>query len=216
MHHAQPEGFLATPLSGMGPGILVLHPWWGLNVTIKGICTRLADAGFSAFAPDLYHGKLAVTIPKAESLSSALDGEQAMRDVLAGVVFLSQHCTVADQGLAVIGYSLGAYFALQLSTTSTEHVRAVVLYYGTGPGDFSASRAAYLGHFAEHDPYEDPAYVNSLEETLRAAGRPTTFYHYPGTGHWFCEPDRVDAYNPAAAALAWERTLDFLRQAFAA
>jgi len=193
----------------------VLHPWWGLNQTIKNICTRLAGAGFSAFAPDLYHGKLATTIPEAETLSSALDGEGAMNDVAAGVDFLNQHCTGADQGLAVIGFSLGAYFALQLSTTDPRHIRAVVLFYGTGPGEFNDSRAAYLGHFAADDPYEAEEYVNSLEETIRAAGRPVTFYRYPGTGHWFCEPDRVDAYNPQAADLAWERTLNFLMNSLA-
>jgi carboxymethylenebutenolidase len=36
-------------------------------------------------------------------------------------------------------------------------------------------------------------------------------YTYAGTGHWFCEPDRTDAYNEAAANLAWERTLAFLK-----
>jgi len=38
-----------------------------------------------------------------------------------------------------------------------------------------------------------------------------TFYSYSGTGHWFCEPDRTDRYNPAAANLAWERTLSFIK-----
>ena len=41
--------------------------------------------------------------------------------------------------------------------------------------------------------------VDSLEQSLKHAGRPVTFYHYPGTGHWFAEPDRKDAYNQAAA-----------------
>lgn len=198
----------------MRPGVLVLHPWWGLNETVKNVCTRLAEAGFCAFAPDLYHGRLATTIPEAESLSSELDGEQAMKDVVAGVDFLSQHCAGAEQELAVIGFSLGAYFALQLSTTDPRRIQAVVLFYGTGPGDFSASRAAYLGHFAADDPYEAEEYVNGLEEAIRAAGRPVTFYRYPGTGHWFFESDRMEAYNPEAAALAWERTLAFLKQSF--
>ena len=214
MSHSQPEGFFVTPPNGMGPGVLVLHPWWGLNDTIKTVCTRLAEAGFSAFAPDLYHGELATTIPEAESLSNALDGEQAMQDVLAGMDFLSQHCRGAEQGLAVIGFSLGAYFALQLSIADPQRIRAVVLFYGTGPGDFSTAQAAYLGHFAENDPYEPGEYVDSLEQSLRTAGRPVTFYRYPGTGHWFFEPDRIEAYNPDAAALAWERTLDFLHKFF--
>lgn len=207
---SQPEGFLAFPSSGSGRGVLVLHPWWGLNDTIKSFCTRLAEQGYTAYAPDLYHGKLATTIPEAESLSQALDDAQALDDVNAAVDYLSEQCAQADQGLAVIGFSLGAYFALQISAGRPEYIRAVVLFYGTGPGDFAASRAAYLGHYAENDPYESEEYVHGLEDSLRAAGRLATFYHYPGTGHWFCEPDRVEAYNPAAASLAWERTWGFL------
>jgi carboxymethylenebutenolidase len=117
----------------------------------------------------------------------------------------------ADQGLGVIGFSLGAYFALNLANADPEHIRAVVLFYGTGSNDFGHSRATYLGHFAENDQYEPSDSVDELEEALKQAGRPATVYRYPGTGHWFFEPDRTDAYNREAANLAWERTLTFLK-----
>ena len=52
--------------------------------------------------------------------------------------------------------------------------------------------------------------VPALEATIRAAGREATFHVYPGTGHWFVEPNRPDTYN-AAADLVWERTLAFLK-----
>ena len=71
MANPQPQGFLATPPSGKGNGVLVLHAWWGLNDTIRAFCTRLADAGFIAFAPDLYHGTVATTIPEAEAVGQA-------------------------------------------------------------------------------------------------------------------------------------------------
>jgi carboxymethylenebutenolidase len=53
--------------------------------------------------------------------------------------------------------------------------------------------------------------VDELEHSLKQAGRSVTFYQYAGTGHWFFEPDRMDAYQPEAATLAWERTLAFLQ-----
>jgi carboxymethylenebutenolidase len=211
MTQSQPEGFLAVPPTGKGRGVLVLHPWWGLNDTIKSTCARLAEAGFTVFAPDLYHGKLATTIPEAESLSNALDADRAQGEIAAAVDFLSERCAQADQGLAVVGFSLGAYFALQLSAADPARIRAVVVFYGTGPADFSAARAEYLGHFAAADPYEPEDNVSSLEQAMRATGRPVTFYRYPDTGHWFFEPDRTEAYNQAAAALAWQRTLSFLK-----
>ncbi len=211
MTHPQPEGFLALPPTGQGRGVLVLHPWWGLNDTIQQFCNRLAGAGFSAFAPDLYHGQLAVTISEAERLSQALDHQQARADVAAAAAFLSERAAQADKGLAVIGFSLGASFAIGLSTTDPGHICAVVVFYGTGEGDFSVSKASYLGHFADADEFEPEIYVNGLEQAIRAAGRPVIFHHYPGTGHWFFEPDRLDAYHPVAAELAWDRTLAFLK-----
>ncbi len=212
MAPSQPQGFLALPSGGKGRPVLVLHPWWGLNDTIKSFCTRLADSGFIAFAPDLYHGKVAKTIPEAEALARTLNQnqEQANADLADAIQYLVERN--GQNRLAVIGLSLGASYALDLSASDPERIRSVVLFYGTGAADLSKSRAAYLGHFAENDPYEPAAGVDELEEELKKAGRPVTFYRYPGTGHWFFEPDRADAYNESAAKLAWERTLEFLKR----
>ncbi len=213
MTKAQPQGFLAVPSTGQGYGVLVLHAWWGLNDTIKAVCTQLAEAGFVAFAPDLYHGKVADNIADAESLGQALDSNhlQAKAEIVEAISFLNERVGQPNTGLAVIGFSLGAYYALDLAAAAPEHIRAVVIFYGTGGDDFSNSQATYLGHFAEQDEFEPQANVDSLEESLKRAGRPVTFYRYPGTGHWFFEPDRTEAYNQAAATLAWERTLAFLQ-----
>lgn len=213
MLHSQPDGFLARPPSGSGAGVLVLHPWWGLNETMKSVCARLAENGFVAFAPDLYHGKVADTIADAKSLTSGLNSDQALADIADAVTFLSQQAAQTENRLAVIGFSLGANFALELSITDPERIRSVALFYGTGAGDFSRSKAEYLGHFAEADEYEPLSEVNALEEALQKAGRPAKFYHYKDTGHWFFEPDRPDAFDPGAANLAWERTLAFLNNA---
>lgn len=234
-----PDGYLAAPTTRVTHGtvsaVLVLHAWWGLNETTKGLCRRLADAGFLAFAPDLYHGKVADTIEGAEALSQALDAGQARADIAAAMRFLTEQ-VAANSGsggtggtggpgeiggtggsdspgkLAVIGFSLGAYFALELSNQEPERIGSVVVFYGTGHTDFGRSEAEYLGHFAETDPYESAAAVEELEQLLRQAGRPVTFHQYPGTGHWFFEPDRAAAYNAPAADLAWDRTLAFLRR----
>jgi carboxymethylenebutenolidase len=215
MTHSQPDGFLALPSTGTGPGVLVLHAWWGLNATIKAICTRLSDSGFVAFAPDLYHGKVAATIPEAEALGSVVDANhlQAEAEILDAARFLNEKIGQSARGLAVIAFSLGGYYALHLADADPEHIRFVVLFYGTDGtvgGDYHNSRAAYLGHFAENDQYESPSNIDTLEKTLRAAGRPVTFYRYPGTTHWFFEPDVTGAYNQTAATLAWDRTLAFL------
>jgi carboxymethylenebutenolidase len=214
MPNSQPDGYLAVPPSGESPGVLVLHAWWGLNDTIKAFCTRLAESGFLAFAPDLYHGKVADNIADAETLGQSLDSNflQAKAEIADAVLFLDDRVGQAGQGLAVIGFSLGVYYALDLAAADPEHIRSVVIFYGTGDGDYSSSRAAYLGHFAENDEFEPQSNVDELEESLRRAGRPVTFYRYSGVGHWFFEPDVSQAYDQSAASLAWDRTLAFLKR----
>lgn len=215
MSLTQPQGFFVTPPTNKGPGLLLLHAWWGLNDTIKTFCIQLAEAGFVVFAPDLYHGKIADTIADAETLVKNLVANQLQTkaEINEAALFLREQVGQTSSGLAVIGFSLGAYYALDLAASAPEHIQVVVIFYGTGVEDHHNSKATYLGHFAENDPYEPQPNVDYLEDTLKSAGRPVTFYRYNGTGHWFAEPDRTDAYHPEAAALAWERTLAFLNHA---
>jgi carboxymethylenebutenolidase len=113
--------------------------------------------------------------------------------------------------LAIIGFSLEGAYAFDASVSLTEEIAAVVTFYATYPGlDYRRAQAAYLCHFAEEDPFEPAESVMAMERELLAAGRPATFSTYPGTKHWFIEANRPDAYNAAAAALAWERTIAFL------
>lgn len=207
----QPDGYLATPPSGKGPGVLVIHPWWGLNKTIKGMCDRLAKEGYVVFAPDLYHGKVATTIADAESLSGKLESAKAKADVDAGEAFLLAQPGRTGEKIGVVGFSLGGSYAYDLSAREPEHVRAVVVFYGSSDADFSRSKATYMGHYAEKDPYEGE-WVGVTKDHLTKGGRPFSFYTYDGTGHWFVEPDRKDAYKKVAAELAWKRTFDFLKR----
>jgi carboxymethylenebutenolidase len=214
--HVGPEGnraYLAVPERGTGAGVLVLHAWWGLTSVFTDACDRLAAAGFVALAPSLFPGgATAATIPEAEALRDAHDEATVVEPVvLAAVEQLREVPAVTGSKIGVIGFSLGAYWALHLSQVRPDDVGAVVTIYGTDDGDYSTARAAYLGHFAEHDDFEPLQSVRALEEKIRAAGCAVTFHVYPGTGHWFVEPNRPDVYNAAAAELVWDRTLDFLK-----
>jgi carboxymethylenebutenolidase len=214
--HVGPEGnraYLAVPERGTGAGVLVLHAWWGLTSVFTDACDRLAAAGFVALVPSLFPGgATAATIPEAEALRDAHDEATVVEPVvLAAVEQLREVPAVTGSKIGVIGFSLGAYWALHLSQVRPDDVGAVVTIYGTDDGDYSTARAAYLGHFAEHDDFEPLQAVRALEEKIRAAGCAVTFHVYPGTGHWFVEPNRPDVYNAAAAELVWDRTLDFLK-----
>src|SRR5438309_11020377 len=108
------SGYLAVPKTGSGPGLLVLHAWWGLNDFFKGLCDQLANAGFVAFAPDLYRGATASTRDGAENLMSKLDQEAAGRDIISGVRGLQSHPALRRNPLGGIRLSVGAFRGLWL------------------------------------------------------------------------------------------------------
>ena len=208
------RAYLAVPADGTGPGVLVLHAWWGLTSVFTDVCDRLVAEGFMALAPSLYaDGATTASIAEAEELITAHDRapDEAEAVVQAAVEHLRESPAVPDAPIGVIGFSMGAYWALHLSQVRPDDVSAVVAIYGTDDGDYSTARAAYLGHFAENDDFEPVEAVRALEAKIRAAGREVTFHVYPNTGHWFVEPNRPDVYNAAAAELVWERTLAFLK-----
>jgi dienelactone hydrolase len=133
------NGYLATPTTNIGNPVLVLHAWWGLNDTIKRFCDQLAEAGFVAYAPDLYRGQVTDQIDEAEKLAGSLDehAERARADVDAGVSLLKERMGASYAGIAVIGFSLGAFYALDLSARDPDNIHSVVIYYGAGPADFT-------------------------------------------------------------------------------
>ncbi|MFN8534289.1 MAG: dienelactone hydrolase family protein [Dehalococcoidia bacterium] len=201
---------LALSPTGRGPGVLVIHAWWGLNTFLKGLCDRLAVEGFVAAAPDLYDGKVAVTIEEAERLRTVRRKEPVYRTLIRALEVLGEHPGVTGERLGVIGFSMGGHWALWLAQRPDLPVAAAVTFYGARGGDYSRSRAAFQGHFAQHDKWNPEAAIRRLGRAL--AGQDAEIYQYPNTDHWFFEADRPDAYDQAAAELAWQRTVAFLRR----
>ena len=203
-------GYLALPEKPRG-GVLVLHAWWGLNDFFKSFCDRLASHGFLAMAPDLYGGPVAKTVSEAKELASSFDENSKAPPVVLGAMdYLRSQPSQSWLRTGVVGFSMGAAWALWLSTKRPEDVGAVVVFYGTYLLDFSKAKASFLGNFAPEDEWEPTATVKALEQKIRGARREVTFHFYPGTRHWFFEEDRPDAYDREAASLAWNRTLEFL------
>jgi carboxymethylenebutenolidase len=205
------RAYLAGPEQG-GPGVLLLHAWWGLNAFYKSLGDRFAEAGFVALAPDLFDGRVATTIEEATELSQSGDAGPTPQIVRAAAESLLGQPGRTGAKIGVVGFSFGAWYAAQLAAELPEEVGAVVLYYGAVDADFARSRAAYLAHLGELDEYEPLEYVRQMEQGIRDAGREVTLHVYPQAGHWFVEEDRPDAYQADAAALAWERTVAFLRE----
>lgn len=211
-HGSAGSGYAVAPDSGSGPGVLVLHAWWGLTPFFRSVCDRLADEGFVALAPDLHgDGQVAETPDEAEALLAATDPNRTANLVVASLSALRAMPATPEGRVGVLGFSMGASWAFWAATRFPDDVAAVSAYYGSQDIDFAPARAAFQGHFAEIDEFESDDDVNYLEAQLRLAGHEVDFHRYPGTGHWFAERDRPAAHVPAADELAWDRTIAFLR-----
>ncbi len=201
------SAYFATPQNG-GPGVLVLHAWWGLKPFFKQVCDQLAKQGFTVLAPDLYQDRIATTIDEAKALMEQRDSELMGNIVKAA----KDHLTSLREGkpIGVLGFSMGASWSLAVAESNPD-VSAAVLFYGAGDADFSKVRAKILGHYAEADEWEPLDYVRAMEAGMKTAGLDVTLHTYPKAGHWFVEEDRPE-YDSASALLAWSRTYEFLRK----
>jgi carboxymethylenebutenolidase len=203
--------YLTLPDGGEGPGVLVLHAWWGLTPFFKQVCDRLADEGFVALAPDLYGGATTDDVAEAEAMLHAADMDAMLDLVRSSALTLRAMPATPDAPIGTVGFSMGASWALWLASRVPEAVGATVAFYGTQNVDMTPATSAFLGHFAEVDPYVDEDERTLLEADLHVLDKDVTFHDYPGTGHWFFEAGNA-AYDAAAADLAWERTLAFLHR----
>jgi carboxymethylenebutenolidase len=205
------NAYLASPEYG-GPGVLVLHAWWGLKPFFKQVCDQLAEQGFTALAPDLRDGQIAKTIDEAKELMQQSD-DQLIGDI---VMAAKDHLLALTKNkIGVIGFSMGAEWAMIAAAHDPDKIAAAVLFYGAADADFNKVRSKVLGHYCEVDEWEPAEYVRGMESKMRAANVDVTLHFYPKVAHWFVESDRPE-YDPEAAQLAWDRTYEFLNMSLRA
>jgi carboxymethylenebutenolidase len=203
-------GYLALPEEGHGPGVLVLHAWWGLNGFVREFCDRLATEGFVVLAPDLFGGRTVATPDRGEAMLADADADELAHLTRSSLATLRSLPATPEGPVGVVGFSMGASLAFWLSARVPGAVAATTAFYGGQDIDFAGASSAYLGHYAETDPFVDDDGLVLLEAELRLLDLDTTFHRYPGTHHWFFEADRPE-HHPEAAEVAWQRTLAFLR-----
>jgi len=181
------RGYLSEPTGKKGPGVIVLQEWWGLVDHIKEICDRFAREGYTAFAPDLYHGESASGPDEAGRLMMALNINQSERDLQGAINFLVQQKSSEGKKVGVIGFCMGGQLAMLAATTSP-NVAAVANFYGIHPNvkpDFKKIEASILGIFAEKDTFVTPEAVKQLETSLRDVGKKPQFHSFTGVDHAF-------------------------------
>ena len=210
-------GYLATPSSGSGPGVVVIQEWWGLVDHIKDVCDRFARDGFTALAVDLYHGAAVSNQEPDEAgkLMMGMDLPRAVKEMKGAVRWLLESGKATGDGVGVVGFCMGGGL-VQVLATETPLVRAGVIYYGVIPWegvqpDFRKLNGPVLGHWGTLDGWNSRDKVDALEQQIRDAGKSVEFHWYEGE-HGFFNDTRPDAHAPDAAQLSWDRSLAFFRQ----
>jgi carboxymethylenebutenolidase len=209
------RGYLAAPGAGAGPGVVVIQEWWGLVPHIKDVCERLAAEGFTALAPDLYHGETTTEPDEAGKMMMALDMERAAKEMATAAAFLQGHERTRGQGVGTIGFCMGGGLSLYLATLSP-HVKAASVFYGAIPWeqvkpDLSRIQCAVQLHYAENDGWASPSVGEETRDRLRELGVEAELFVYPNADHAFFNDTRPEVYDEGAARQAWVRTLELFR-----
>ncbi len=200
---------LALPEAGSGPGIILIHEWWGLNDQIRSVAHDFARNGYVALAVDLY-GRPAVSTPEdAKALMSAVKPEEATDTLTSWATWLRQHTRVANGKVGVIGWCFGGAWSLNASLATP--MDATVIYYGRvdrPAEDLRRLSGPVQGHFATRDTFITPAMAEAFEAGLKDIGHPHEIYHYEAD-HAFANPSG-NRFDQEDAQLAWQRTMAFL------
>lgn len=207
------QGYLSRSRSGVGPGVIVIQEWWGLVGHIKDVADRFAAEGFTALAPDFYHGKEAAEPDEAGSLMMALNIDDAAKVIRGAIDYLVANDGVESEIVGVIGFCMGGQLSM-FAAGLDPRIAACVNFYGIHPNvhpDFANVAAPILGIFAEKDDYASPEAVAALDAKLSELGKAHEFHTFPGTQHAFFNEDRPQVYDGTAARASWEIVMGFLR-----
>ena len=208
------RGYLATPASGRGPGVIVIQEWWGLVDHVKDVADRFAGEGFAALAPDMYHGETAASPDDAGKLMMALDVGRTERDLRGAVDYLLARGEVSGDRVGAVGFCMGGQLAL-FAACANPKVGACVDFYGIHPAvtpDLASLQAPVLGFFAEKDAFVTPDAARRLEADLQAAGKEVEITIFDGADHAFFNDTRAEVYHARYAAECWTRMLAFYRR----
>ncbi len=208
-------GYLAAPEgAGPFPAVVVIHENRGLNEHTRDVARRFAMAGFVALATDALArrgGTASMKTPdEARTAIGTISPAEALADLEAGLVYLDTLPNVQKGKLGSVGFCWGGARSFALATQSAK-LRAAVVFYGSAPAadQYANVKCPVLGLYGETDN-RITSEVPKVAAAMQAAGKSFQSKIYAGAGHAFFN-DSGDRFNPAAAADAWPRTLEFLR-----
>ena len=219
------EAYEARPQdSGSYPGIVVLMEAFGLNDHIKKVTERIAQEGYVAIAPDLYHREservvLYSDLQKAVGIMNRLQDVKVMDDVGAAIAHLKSQSNVKSGSIGVTGFCMGGRFTYLSAAHHNKDVKAAVVFYGGGIPMGKPSPLSRTGEiacpvylfFGGKDPLIPMDHVDQIKTKLTDEKKNFTMEVYPEATHgFFC--DERPSYHEASAKDAWARTKAFFAQ----
>jgi carboxymethylenebutenolidase len=209
---------LSLPRQLPAPAVLSIHGSLGLTSWYKSQAAELAKAGFVGLAVDLFPGQVARDLDGEQRLIAAASCDaMGTTETLADWVQWLRRDPRTNGKVGILGWSFGAWWALHASIAAASD--ATVIYYGLRYGAPAANetevlelarlKGPLLAHFGAFDSSIPEEQVGRFRRELNAAKRTFEIDWYPAN-HGFADPT-VDAYDRRAAALAWSRTVEFLR-----
>ena len=206
--------------SGPHPAVVIAFHVGGLDDFDRKMADQLAEAGFVAVVPDLFHrfSKEVMDGPRLDRLGHLKDAD-IIADMNAAVDFLTANSAINDDRIGVTGFCMGGRIAW-LMAASNQIFKCTVPFYGGnimgnwGPGDTPFSMAdkincPMLFHFGAEDGNPSVADRDTFDAELKRLGKDFEFHTYDGAGHAFMDHTNPDRYHEASAAAAWPRTIDF-------
>ncbi len=220
------EGYFArTKADAPAPVVLIVHQWKGLGDYEKGRADMLAEQGYNAFAIDMYgQGIRPQTTDDAGKQAAIYKNDPALaRQRLHAALEQVRAMSSVGPEIAIIGYCFGGTMALEAARAG-EPLAAAISFHGglatKAPADRKISVPLQVHHGAD-DPYVKPEEVATFKEEMKQADAKLDFHAYAGAVHSFTEkeagndPSKGAAYNESADKLSWQRSLEFLKTAFA-
>jgi carboxymethylenebutenolidase len=213
LHSARGDvrAWVVRPEQAPRGAIVVIQEIFGLTAHIRDVADRLAAAGFTAMAPaffDVIEPDIELDYDDAGmARGRELVGRLGFDGALSIVGAAAQRLREPGHRVGAVGFCWGGSIAY---LANTRFGLPAVSYYGARTVPFldEPSRGPLMFHFGGQDksiPAEDI-------ETHRQKQPQAQTFVYPDAGHAFNRDPDPHVYEPASAALAWQRTLDFLHE----
>ena len=217
MYAALPSG------SGPHPAVVIAFHVGGLDDFDRKMADQLAEAGFVAVVPDLFHrySQEVMDGPRMDRLGHLRDAD-IIADMNAAVDFLTANSAIDNDRIGVTGFCMGGRIAW-LMAASNKIFKATVPFYGGnimgnwGPGDTPFSMTSNINcpmlfHFGAEDGNPSVADRDTFDAELKRLGKDFEFHTYDGAGHAFMDYTNPDRHHEASATAAWPRTIEFFNK----